>query len=497
MTRTKTKSSIHRFQRAMRRSFGAGSGGRALGVLVAVAVAAAGIVLSGDANPAPAAPLFITAPSAPSHPDAPTNIPVKFQHGPLSGTIALGHSGIVTGTPQQVLVDIDLDAHGDATARRVPVAMTLVLDRSGSMSGQKLEQARRSVLQALEGMHDDDYFGFVAYDHGAEVMIPLQRVGFARSSMRGTILSVRTGGGTQIPAGLQAGFQTLASAPAGYSRRVVLVSDGIDGSGIGPAGIRSSVLGFGRSGVTVAALGIGTDYDEAFLTAVADAGNGAYAYLATGGELQAFLQRELDAASSTVAERVALDLALPRGTHFVRAHGAVAQSLGNGVRLEVGNMASGDERHVVVELQAHTATAGHVGDIPVSIAFHDRHQDRMAQVSPGSLALYGVADAAVASATVSGESYAAAKAVLIEVAQTEAMERWEQGDTEGAIALARDNANELRRVRRQYAPASPILEVQAAAAEDDAANFGMQAPSSAGGRAYRLESNTRRRDRTR
>ena len=372
--------------------------------------------------------------------------------------------------------------------------MALVLDRSGSMSGQKLEQARRSVLQALEQMQDGDWFGFVAYDHAAQTLVPLQPVGPNRASIRATIMNVRAGGGTQIPQGLDRGFQTLQSAPAGYARRVVLVSDGIDGSGVGPQGVRNTVATYGQSGVTVAALGIGTDYDEAFLTAVADAGNGAYAYLATGSELQGFLGQEMRAASAMVAERVAFDFALPPNTRFVAAYGATANHAAGGIHLDVGNMAAGDQRHIVLQLESTAMATGPLGGIGVDLSFTDRGTGQLASVHAGALQVAGVSDEALAAATRNNEAFAAAKAVLLEQSQLEAMNEWRSGNVEGAVRMARDNAAQLDRLR-QMAPASPTVSAAAEAAEEDAESFEALDPYSAGGRGYGLGSNAARRTR--
>jgi len=334
----------------------------------------------------------------------------------------------------------------------------------------------------------------VAYDHSATTLVPLQPVGPNRASIRATIHNVRAGGGTQIPQGLDRGFQTLQSAPAGYARRVVLVSDGIDGSGVGPQGIRNTVTRYGQSGVTVAALGIGTDYDEAFLTAVADAGNGAYAYLQDGSELHGFLAQEMRAASAMVAERVAFDFALPPNTRFVRAFGATAESHAGGVRLQVGNMAAGDQRHIVLELQSTAMATGPLGGIGVDLRFTDRGTGQLASVHAGALQVAGVSDQALAAATRNDEAFANAKAVLLEHQQVEAMNEWRSGNVEGAVRMARDNAAALNDLR-QMAPGSPSVSAAAEAAEEDAESFDSLDPMSAGGRGYGLGSNAARRSR--
>ncbi|MEO0326863.1 MAG: VWA domain-containing protein, partial [Myxococcota bacterium] len=276
-----------------------------------------------------AAIVLQNAPSGALPPPTPPNTPptteatatrAPFAAGALHGHLALAEGALLAHGERTLMAELQVSARGEGrVAEAPPSAVVLVLDTSGSMAGEKIDQARRAVLRVVDRMGERDLFGLVTYASGAHVVAPLAPVGGRRAALRAQILGLMPGGGTQIPSGLRAGHALLQNARHGdFTRRLVLVSDGIDGSGTGPAGAAALVRPWAVSGVTVASLGIGVDYQESYLTAVADAGRGAYAFLATGSELEGFLTAELEAASKTVVESAVAELRLPPGARLVR-----------------------------------------------------------------------------------------------------------------------------------------------------------------------------------
>src|SRR5262249_46584796 len=135
-------------------------------------------------------------------------------------------------------------------------------------------------------------------------------------------------------------------------------------------------------GVTVSSMGIGLDFDESYMSAVARDGHGNFAFVNDGSALAAFLTRELKEASATTVEDATVRLALPRGMRFVRATGAAASVDGDSVVLKMGSLFSGDERRAVVEL----ATNLEAGDVerlaPEALWHHVGGDDAHVYVQP-------------------------------------------------------------------------------------------------------------------
>ena len=482
-------------RRALRRAFAPlrrPAGTR--GALAASGLAIAAIVLQNA--PSGAIPPPPPTPDTPTFAEA-TATRAPFAAGPLRGHLALAEGAVLAHGERTLLTELQVAAEGEAPAGSAPAAIVLVLDTSGSMAGEKIAQARLAVQRVVDRMGDDDLFGLVTYASEARVVAPLGTVAGRRDALRAQILGLMPGGGTQIPSGLRAGHGLLSGLVGdGYTRRLVLVSDGIDGSGTGPAGAAALVRPWASAGVTVAALGIGVDYQEAYLTSVADAGRGAYAFLATGGELEGFLTAELEAASKTLAEAAVAEVRLPPGARLVRAFGAEAEAFAGGLRLPLGALASGDSRRVTLELALPVGAPAVLGPLAATVRFHDRvaSAPRVASTElPLHARVVSTPDAVEASRDV--EVWARAQAVLVDAAQAAALETWRSGQEEAAERQAAANVARLRDLAR--AAPTAAVEDQLREAEAEQNTYGTSSADSASGRAFGLRSNAQRRARVR
>ncbi|MEM9068842.1 MAG: VWA domain-containing protein [Myxococcota bacterium] len=414
---------------------------------------------------------------------------VQFTSGPLTITGALSQGAVLVGDGMPVLFEVTVKGEDGVEGPPPPVAMALVIDTSGSMSGAKIAQAKTALQQTVNRMRDTDSLSIVIYNSGAHIAVPMGPIAGRRVLIRNEIARIEAGGGTDIPSGLRLGQQTLATATRGQVRRMVLLSDGIDGSNLGADGVASLVAGYAQRGVTTAALGLGVDYDERYLTSVADGGRGAYAFLATGNELDGFLRAELDAAGSTIAEDVAVELNLPGNLRPVRAHGGIL----DGHRLILGSVSSGSQRRVTVELQSFTVAPT---ELPLALGVH-YHRPGQAREHDGSPAITLDAVHSVAQVEDSrvDDVYARSQAILLEARQHAAIQLWEEGDNQAAAELARGNAVALREL--QALDATPEIANQLSEVEQEANRFETTSARSRTGRIYRLSSNARRRSRVR
>jgi Ca-activated chloride channel family protein len=421
----------------------------------------------------------------------------RFSGPSMTGHAALSQGAVLANGTRTVLSEIVVSATDDAATRteRAPVALAVVLDTSGSMSGEKIEQAKSAVRQLVRQMHDGDRIAFVTYNHVPQVMQTLAPVGSVRSALETQISYVMASGGTQIPDALALGTQQLQGAPSGYVRRVVLVSDGLDGSGKPIEMVTQDIRGNARTGSTVSALGIGVDYDERFLTSVADAGHGNYEFLRTGTELASFLHRELEQASQTVIDEVVAALDLPRGWRVVRTFGADSSTSGSETEVSIGSLFRGDSRSVVLELAVDAGEEGELGELAFEVRYRTVADDSRHTVEGGELALESVPSVVMADASRDMEVHARTTAVLLEAQQAEALDAWRAGDVNRAQTITRQNIGILNDLSAAAPAAAPALREQAAEYERDGDNFGSVSAGSEEGRAYGLESNVRRRAR--
>lgn len=364
----------------------------------------------------------------------------SFSGPGASGTLSLSQTRVLAGGGQTVFAELRLaaDESRSVAEARAPLSLAIVIDTSGSMSGEKIESAKRSVISLLRQMRDDDEVALVRYDTGSEVLQRLARVGSVRSVLIDRVSQLSAGGGTNIPPALSQGLNALLEARSGRVRRVVLVSDGLDGGRVRSEELARSAL---DERTTVSALGIGLDFDEGYMSAVANAGRGNFGFVENAGALARFLERELEETAKTVVESAHARLELPPGARFVRAVGAQARVEGDEVSLTLGSLFAGDERRVVVEL---AMDAEHGQSLPIGAEVSWQRVGAgvtNAKLSP--LAVRGDSDPDAVMASRDGRVYASALSALASLKQIAAAEAYARGDSAAANRMLQENLTEL------------------------------------------------------
>ena len=405
----------------------------------------------------------------------------KFAGPGAHGQVALSHTKVLAGGGEPVFAEVKVAADkGDLAHERAPLALVVVLDTSGSMEGEKLTRAKESVLGLMRVMRDDDEIAFVRYSSGAELIQPLARLGNVRDGLAWRVRELEAAGGTNIPSGLSMGLSTLDEAGKGRVRRVVLVSDGLDSTRVQAERLASDSA---ERGITVSSMGIGLDFDEGYMSALARDGHGNFGFVNDGGALATFLHRELDEAASTTVENATVHLTLPRGVRFVRASGAAATVASDGtLDVKMGALFAGDERRAVLEL----ATDLDVGDarsIGAEATWH-RVGGEDADVHASALSLVATKDATEVARGEDTGVIGSATSVIASLRQIEAAEAYSQGDQEKAHHLVQQNIAALKGAAMNApAPMAASLAKQSSAYGDQWNAFAASPSSDDGKRA--------------
>jgi Ca-activated chloride channel family protein len=445
-----------------------------LGVLSVLAALGAVIVLrSPTAADAPT-------PSMPAPtPSVATGARVELDGPAIDGVLAFGESALLASGSSDVYAELRLTGLApESAAPRAPAALAVVIDHSGSMSGPKMQQADEAVVSLLSRMRDDDWLSVTVYDDSAEILQPLARVDTLRESLPALVRRVQANGGTNIPLGLDLGATTLASAPAGSIRRIVLLSDGIDGSGEPLASIEARIATRASDRTTTSALGIGIDYDERVMSGIAEAGHGNYAFLEREEMLAPFLGRELDQASSTVADSVVAELDLPTGLSLVEAHGASIERAGSSVRIPIGAIWAGERRKVVLHLSAAPGAAGTAVEAPVRLSY--RTIDSEPHAIAGVATLARVATDAELTASRDADIWGDAYATVLDSRQDLALAAWREGRRDDALQLTQANVAALRQAQAVAPSAGPVFAQRIAERQQEMQDYQAEASSSAG-----------------
>jgi len=195
---------------------------------------------------------------------------------------------------EQSLILVNLTAGEPVTqARRKPLEVALVIDRSGSMQGQKLMIAKTAVANFIRSLDPEDRVALIVYDDEIELVRGLAAPSDALVS---AVERIEPGGRTNLFGGWLMGAKAV-----GRGGRVVLLSDGLANVGrcVDAASISShAAQSYERYGVTTTSIGVGSDYDEGLMAGMARRGGGAHYFASTAEAISdAFSQERYSAGS--------------------------------------------------------------------------------------------------------------------------------------------------------------------------------------------------------
>src|SRR5262249_35551825 len=176
-----------------------------------------------------------------------------------------------------VHIRVALRSTADKPAERPHLSVHLVLDVSGSMAGESITRAREAARALVDKLAPTDDFSFVTFSNEAELKVADGPVGARRDSIKKTIGEVKEGGGTNISAGLNLGYAQASAKtiPADAVRVVLLLSDGhANGGIIEPNKLSKLALDAFQNGIQTSSFGLGSDYDGALMSAIAEDGAG-------------------------------------------------------------------------------------------------------------------------------------------------------------------------------------------------------------------------------
>jgi Ca-activated chloride channel family protein len=248
-------------------------------------------------------------------------------------------------------------------AGREPLHASLVLDRSGSMGGQKIVLARDAARLALQALRPADRFSLVAYDDEITTVVESTKAtAEARRNAIAKLARIDARGSTNLHGGWKAGCDQLAAhLGAQQVGRCLLLTDGQANVSIQDPVELAALAGAARQTTRVATstFGVGEDFDERLLRGMADASGGRFYYIERPEQIPDLLTSELGELLQVVARDVRLWLRLPMGVEAAPLNALTAATVGGDLGICLGDLVSGQQLDVVVELKF---PKGHAGD---------------------------------------------------------------------------------------------------------------------------------------
>lgn len=260
----------------------------------------------------------------------------------------------------------------DAT-NRPPANVAIVLDRSGSMSGQKIEQAKEAAIQAVRRLGAKDIVSLVVYNNQAHTIIPAQPVKNPEAFVA-LIRNIRSGGNTALYAGVNQGAAEIRKNLEGeYFHRVILLSDGL--ANVGPS-TPDDLARLGRAlikeDISVSAVGLGEGYNEDLMTKLAQEGQGNLYFAESAQELPGIFDAEIGDTLSVAARKTVIRIELEHGVRPIRLIGRQGVIHGNQVEVEINQLYGGQEKFALLEVEISAGKANeHKNLARVVVEFED------------------------------------------------------------------------------------------------------------------------------
>ena len=370
---------------------------------------------------------------------------------------------------------------------RPPVNLSIVIDRSGSMDGEKLMRAREAALEALGRLAPDDILSVVTYDTDVQTLVPAQCVGNGRS-IAAAIRGIRSGGSTNLFGGVSQGASEVRkhTEDRRYIHRVILLSDGL--ANVGPQtpeelGRLGTALV--KEGISVTTVGLGLGFNEDLMTRLAQRSDGNTYFVESSDDLPRIFAGELGDVLNVIARRVVIEVEFPEGVRPLNFVGRDGVIRGRKAELSLNQLYGGQEKFALIEVEVAPGQAGEEIEIASArLSYENALTQKTAVVrTQRKISFSESHETVVASANKKVQNDYAVN--VIAETKDRAVELVDANRREDAAKELRFKAAELKKTAVTYGNA-PMAAV-AAAQEAEADKLERQGLSNADRKSYRAE----------
>ena len=347
---------------------------------------------------------------------------------------------------------------------RPDLNLSLVLDRSASMDGEKMVRAREAAMFCVDQMLPSDRLSVVTFDDRIDVLFPSEPV-TNKQSMKDLISRVMARGSTALHEAWVRGGLTVSEGMLDQGiNRVVLITDGLANIGITNTDeIVTQAMGLYQRGVSTSTIGIGPDFNEDLLMPMAQSGGGNAWHVVEPDDMQQIFQVELEGLIAQFAHTVSLSLIPADGVRIVDVLNDF--ELTETGRYRLPNLQAGSPLDIVVQLKVGSEEVGtqmRLLDLRLGFTPQDA---KNAEVLKQAHTVEFASPAEVDSSAVNQEVIKAVRFLMNARARNEAMKRMDQGDFAGAQDVLVDAVSATRVACASFASTPAVMEELAALQE--------------------------------
>ena len=255
--------------------------------------------------------------------------------------------------------------------KRPPLNLSLVLDRSGSMQGEKIRFARQAAAHVIDLLEETDRASVVIYDDSIETLFPsMLMTPQMKQEAKARILSVHSRGSTNLGGGWLKGCEEAARGAAdGSLNRTLLLTDGLANVGITSSEeLSMHAAKLNRRGVSTSTFGVGLGYDEHLLEAMANSGGGNFHFLEALNGIPHVFEQEFNEIKNIALRDATVFIQLPAVIKATVSGGWNYEREGDKLKIYIGSLLSGHDQAVYITLEHDAGLAGSELNVPVSVS---------------------------------------------------------------------------------------------------------------------------------
>jgi Ca-activated chloride channel family protein len=366
----------------------------------------------------------------------------------MNAECLLDYSLLAKEKEHEVSLLIKLKAPKAADTKRKALNLGLVLDRSGSMQGEKLQNTKEAARVLVKHLAADDILSVVTFESDVDTLIPPGPV-TDKGQLRQHIDRIETGGCTNLSGGWLKGIEHVASkASPDYINRILLMTDGMANEGIVDPGKLAAIGASAKKehDITTTTLGFGAGFQEDLLTGIAKNSGGNFYFIETADAAPEVFKEELGDLLKLVAQNVEVSVTLEQPVKLMKQwtdHPA-AQAR-NTITFSLGDAYSQEEKMVLLGL--FVPGLAQLG--PVTVA---KIEIRFAEISEQHVTSKSITQAVTANICPEDEAAGAEPAVevlqqlglqLSAKARKDAIETADHGDYDKAKDILKEAAQKL------------------------------------------------------
>jgi Ca-activated chloride channel family protein len=279
-------------------------------------------------------------------------MPVTVQADQIQLDAALSTSVMLADKKQTVFLRVGLTGLRLEEQKVAPINVALVIDKSGSMQGEKIRRAKDAAIMAVERLRQDDIISVVTYDHQANILLPATKA-TDQKMITSAINKLRAGGQTALYDGVEKGAKEVRKfLDRKRVNRIVLVSDGLANVGPStPKELGSLGASLGQENIVITTIGLGLGYNEDLMTQLAVKSDGNHAFAENATDLVSFFDHEFGDIFSVVAQEVNVTIIGVDGVRPIRVLGREAEIQDQRVSVKLNQLYGGQEKYVLLELE--------------------------------------------------------------------------------------------------------------------------------------------------